>query len=433
MFGSFTEKRYQALLDDIFRRFPSVQKDGFTAGAYKPGLSRMLEFDAALGFQSKRLKAIHIAGTNGKGSTAVIMAAALSSCGLKTGLFTSPHLLDFRERARIVGSGVIPKEYVFGFLEEWLPWIQEHDLSFFEITTGLAFKWFADSEVDAAVIEVGLGGRLDSTNILTPVLSVITTIGLDHCALLGGTLPEIAAEKAGIIKPGVPVVIGETQQITAPVFVEKSGGRAVFADQCTPSLWDDGILARMDLRADVQGKNLRTVLTAVDILRELPGFEALNNGKAVIDGIVSAAALTQFHGRWERLSLKPEVICDIGHNPQALENSFAQLKRLIGSGRYSSLTIVYGIMADKDLDAIIPLMPSGAKYIFVAPSTPRALPSEEILRRFCGIRREEAVTAPSVSEGVRMALSDSDGLVYIGGSAFVVAEALPEFNLSYLI
>lgn len=433
MFGSFTEEGYQALLDNIFQRFPSVQKEGFTAGAYKPGLSRMLEFDAVLGFPSKRLNAIHIAGTNGKGSTAVLLAAALSSCGLKTGLFTSPHLLDFRERAKIVGSGAIPKEYVYAFLTEWLPWIQEHDLSFFEITTGLAFKWFADSEVDAAVIEVGLGGRLDSTNILTPVLSVITTIGLDHCALLGNSLEEIAGEKAGIIKPGVPVVIGETQQLTAPVFMEMSGGRAVFADQGTPSLWDEGILERMDLRADVQKKNLRTVLTAIDILRERPGFEALNNGDAVIDGLISAARLTHFHGRWERLCSRPEVICDIGHNPQALSNSFAQLNRLMCSGRYSSLTIIYGIMADKDLDSIIPLMPSGASYIFVAPSTPRALPAEEILRRFRGLRREEAVTAPSVSEGVRMALSDSDGLVYIGGSAFVVAEALPEFNLSFLI
>ena len=432
MFGGFSDEGYQALLDDIFQRFPSVQKEGFSAGAYKPGLSRMQEFDAALGYPSKRLKAIHIAGTNGKGSTSVLLAAALSSCGLKTGLFTSPHLLDFRERARIVGCGAIPKEYVYNFIEEWLPWIQEHDLSFFEITTGLAFKWFVDSEVDAAVVEVGLGGRLDSTNILTPVLSVITTIGLDHCALLGSTLAEIAAEKAGIIKPGVPVVIGDTQELTAPVFLERSGGRAVFADQGTPSLWDDSILERMDLRADVQRKNLRTVLTVVDILRERPGFEALNNSDAVISGIVSAARLTQFHGRWERLSSRPEVICDIGHNPQALENGFAQLGRLMSGGKYSSLTIVYGIMADKDLDSIIPIMPTGARYIFVAPATPRALPSEEILRRFSSLRGECAVTASSVAEGVRMALDDVKGLVYIGGSAFVVAEALPEFNLTLL-
>ena len=477
MKAAFSEAGYQALVEDIFHRFPSVQKEGFSAGAYKPGLERQLAFEAALGHPSRKFRAIHIAGTNGKGSVANMLASALSACGLRTGLFTSPHLIDFRERILIAEKGAssakIPKEYVFDFLTRWLPWCTEHGLSFFEITTGLAFKWFADERVDVAVIEVGLGGRLDSTNILEqPDLTIVTSIGLDHCQLLGNTLEEIAAEKAGIFKTGVPALIGEWREETAPVFEARARGPIVFADKSQPSLWPrhEEILRAMDLQADVQNRNLRTVLAAVDILKQLPGYNALSNEEALIDGIVHTAARMGFHGRWERLQERPLVIADIGHNAHALQHSFAQLRAM-----NRPLIIVYGIMADKDLDAILPLFPPQAQYFFTAPDTPRALPAEELRRRFVayegggkcvsggvctpahgqgegpigykfpegtqetmgGAGTSEAsgvlrtcISAPSVKNVVQKALemATPETVIYIGGSAYVVAEALPLFG-----
>ncbi|MBQ1913105.1 MAG: bifunctional folylpolyglutamate synthase/dihydrofolate synthase [Bacteroidales bacterium] len=489
----FTQQRYDTLLQDIFRRFPSVQQQGFSDGAYKPGLERMEAFDEALGHPSRVFRSIHIAGTNGKGSVANMLASALGACGLRTGLYTSPHILDFRERMRIGGgadggrgiaprrfatlygkmlrdtpvpasapaasspASMVPKEYVFGFLTAWMPWIEEHQLSFFEITTGLAFKWFADSQVDVAVIETGLGGRLDSTNILEPQLSIVTSIGLDHMEQLGHTLAEIAGEKAGIFKAGVPALVGESGPETDPVFNDKAWMFCplTYADQVRPSLWfrRQAILKEMDLRSSVQEKNLRTVLAAVDLLSDRAGFQALKNAEAVVDGIVHTARYMDFHGRWERLSAQPYVIADIGHNAHALRHNFAQLEAMVSSGQFSSLVIVYGIMADKDLDAILPLMPRDATYIFTAPATPRALPAADLLRRFQAFRASETVpscplrayAAASVREAVQMAValaqnlstqlsrsasaeSPAPALVYIGGSTFVVAEALPLFK-----
>ena len=481
----FSEQAYKQLLEEIFVRFPSVQKAGFGT-AYKPGLERMEAFCAALGHPERAFKSVHVAGTNGKGSVSSLLASALSSCGLRVGLYTSPHLLDFRERARIVSGAVgvssaslrdpirayapespslpeteyalIPKQYVFDFLTQWKPYFVEQELSFFEITTGLAFKWFADEGVDAAVIEVGLGGRLDSTNVLTPELSVVTTIGLDHCALLGNTLEAIAGEKAGIFKPGVPAVVGDSNPETDPVFDEKSWMVCplTYADRVRPTLWNrrQEILRKMDLQADVQEKNLRTVLASIDILKDIPGFKALSDTQAVMDGLAHAARRTGFRGRWERLSDLPFVIADIGHNPQALAYNFSQLRRYVEEGRCSSLIIVYGVMADKDLDGILPLMPADATYIFAAPDTPRALPADAVLQRYTAYARAarpagpgtppvRAFTAGSVRQGVQMALqlsqtlsapTDRPGskpvrpLVFIGGSAFVVAEALPLFR-----
>ena len=453
--GSFSEAAYDALLQEIFSRFPSVQRAGFTVNAYKPGLEGMLGFEEALGHPSRAFRSIHVAGTNGKGSVANMLASALASCGVRTGLYTSPHLMDFRERMIIAApeAEMIPKEYVFNFLTEWKPYFQEHCLSFFEITTGLAFKWFADSGVEVAVIEVGLGGRLDSTNVLEkPSLSIVTTIGLDHCALLGHTLPEVAAEKAGIFKAGVPALVGESQDATAPVFKEKAWMNCplTFADHVRPSLWyrHAEILKKMDLRAPVQEKNLRTVLAAVDILKELPPFQALHKTEQVLEGIENTARNMHFHGRWERLSEQPYVVADIGHNAHALQHNFAQLEALVGSGKYSSLIIVYGIMADKDLDAILPLMPKDATYIFTMPDTPRALPAGEILRRFTEFRggaSTRAFFSSSVRQAVQMAIQLAQNLggpasrsasaknlapslIYIGGSTCVVAEAVPSFR-----
>ena len=451
----FSESRYGALLEEIFQRFPSVQKTDF-ATAYKPGLAGMEAFCEALGHPERAFKSIHVAGTNGKGSVSSLLASALAGVGIRTGLYTSPHLVDFRERARIVAGDsfeLIPKDYVFDFLTTWKPYFVEHDLSFFEITTGLAFKWFADAGVDAAVIEAGLGGRLDSTNVLTPELALVTTIGLDHCALLGNTLEAIAGEKAGIFKPGVPALVGESNPETDPVFDDKAWMLCplTFADKVRPSLWHrrQDILKKMDLQADVQEKNLRTVLAAVDILKQIPGFKALADTEGILDGLVRAARRTGFRGRWERLSELPFVICDIGHNPQALQYNFNQLRRYVEEGRCSSLIIVYGIMADKDLDGILPLMPADATYIFTAPQTTRALPANELLKRYTAFQGGRpslrTYAADSVRQAVQMALQLAQTLsqqtnrsasaskpvpplVFIGGSAFVVAEALPLFR-----
>ena len=417
---NYSEAAYLQLVQDIFHRFPSVQKDGFTSGAYKPGLERMRAFEDALGNPSRRFRSVHVAGTNGKGSVANMLASACTSCGLKTGLFTSPHLVDFRERMCVNGE-LIPKEYVFTFLTQWMNWITAHGLSFFEITTGLCFSWFAAQEVDVAIIETGLGGRLDSTNILEqPELTIVTSIGLDHCALLGHTLPEIAAEKAGIFKEGVPALVGESQEETASVFGEIAWMFCplTFADRVKPSLWASHaqMLRQMDLQAKVQENTARNM---------------------------------HFHGRWERLSTQPYVIADIGHNAHALQHNFHQLQEMVGSGSYSSLIVVYGIMVDKDLDAILPLMPEDATYIFTAPDTPRALPADEILRRFNAFRAPQtpprAYAFTSVRLAVQMAVQLAQNLstqlsrsasaeipapplIYIGGSTFVVAEALPLFK-----
>ncbi|MBR6054198.1 MAG: bifunctional folylpolyglutamate synthase/dihydrofolate synthase [Bacteroidales bacterium] len=445
---SFDQATYDRLLEEIFVRFPSVQSSSFDK-AYKPGLERMEEFVEALGHPERKWKSIHVAGTNGKGTVASMLASVLSSCGYKTGLYTSPHLVDFRERARIPGAGLVPREYVKDFLTKWKPWFIRNDLSFFEITTGLAFSWFADSGVDVAVIEAGLGGRLDSTNVITPELSVVTSIGLDHCQYLGSTKAAIASEKAGIFKAGVQALAGESDPEAAPVFEAKARDFCplTFADRLEPSLWPrcGEILREADLCGPCVENNLRTALAAVDILKGRPGFERLSDGDAVVEALKHTARRTDFHGRWEKLDDSPLVIADIGHNPAALKFSFDRLRGMLKRGECSSLTIVYGVMADKDLDSILPLMPEDAHYIFTAPSTPRALPAEDILSRWKafraskGLDARKACVAASVRDAVLLALSlaretgagnDAPPCVFIGGSAFAVAEALPLFNSS---
>ena len=406
----YTTEQYNHLLEELYNRHPSVQNTGFTAGAYKPGLAGMERFDAALGHPSRQFRAIHVAGTNGKGSVSSMLAAALSAAGLRVGLYTSPHLVDFRERIKLVepdGWSMIPREEVFRFLTE----NDLADLSFFEITTGLAFWWFAAQQVDVAVIEVGLGGRLDSTNILTPELAVVTSIGLDHCALLGSTRGAIAAEKAGIFKPGVPALCGERDAETAPVFEARASVvpcPLFFAEDFDVELFDT------DLTGPYQPANLRTALAALELLGVEPDREALAH----------TAARTGLRGRWERLCADPEVICDIGHNPPALEINFRRLRE---SGR--PLLIVYGIMADKDLDAIRPLMPADAHYFLVAPQGERALPVAALAARMDGFRR---TVCTSVKDGVNQALDEAEKtpgcLGYIGGSNFVVAEAIDLFE-----
>lgn len=447
----FSKKSYQRKVEAIFTRFPSVQKVPFK-DAYKPGLENMLKFEEVLGNPHKSLRTIHVAGTNGKGSVANMLASALSACGLRVGLYTSPHIVDFRERMRVVGekqsTGLVSEEYVYDFLCRYEADMDALSLSFFEITTGMAFKWFYDQKVDVAVIEVGLGGRLDSTNVITPDLSIVTSIALDHCALLGNTLAEIAAEKAGIFKKNVPALVGEYLPETRPVFEAKSaevGCPLTFAEDVEPSLWhrSDEILRNMDLRGEYQRKNLRTVLAAIDILRNMPEYAGLSDSRAVVTAIVRTASRMGFHGRWERLSLQPFIIADIGHNPAALKENFAQLESMVAEGECSSLILVYAIMADKDLDGIMPLIPADATCIFTNPEIHRALPEKELTARyraFCaanGRSVNRIYDASDVRQALSMAINlaretsrmpDSarfcSPLIYVGGSTYLVSEAV---------
>ena len=447
------EEQYSAEIAALFQRFPSVQNASFSE-AYKPGLERMKAFDALLGHPHRSFRTVHVAGTNGKGSSANMLASALGACGFRVGLYTSPHLLDFRERMRVAedrtggpGSGnaagdcivrMVPEEYVLDFILRHKADFRRLELSFFEITTAMALQWFADERVDWAVIEAGLGGRLDSTNIISPVLSVVTSIGLDHCDLLGDTLDRIASEKAGIFKPGVPALVGEVPPETLPVFAAKAeevGAELHFAGNETPFLWERShdLLRDMDLQGAGQDKNLRTVLTALDLL----GIRH----PAIPGAIQHTASRMDFHGRWERLGTAPDVICDMGHNAQALRGNFARLEKMLEDGEYTSLILVYGVMADKDLDAIFPLMPVDASYIFTTPQTRRALPARDILHRYSAFCRERgrATDRLSVRDSVRDAVRTAVGwatdalargerpLVFIGGSIFVLAEAVPCF------
>ena len=490
---NYSEKAYKDKLESIFKRFPSVQKVPF-GDAYKPGLEHMESFARLLGDPHLRYRTIHIAGTNGKGSVANMLASVLSAVGLKVGLYTSPHIIDFRERARVlcppatgqvpasiypdralsarenpatgqvpasiypdrarsaarrdlspspeelptesVQCSLVPQEYVYDFLCRYEKDMDDLDLSFFEITTGLAFKWFADENVDVAVIETGLGGRLDSTNIITPDLSIITSIALDHCALLGNTLEAIASEKAGIFKKGVPALVGEYLAETRPVFEAKAsqtGSSLTFAQDVELSMEErfESILHEMDLRGEYQAKNLRTVLSAVDILKRTPLYSGLSDQPTVEDAIIHTASRAGFHGRWEALRKDPLVIADLGHNPAALKENFSQLERMMSTGEYSSLIIVYAVMADKDLDGILPLMPTDATYVLTGLESTRALPPEDLARRFKEYRESAGkpcrmVVTASAAEAAKTALSLDDGrnpLIFIGGSTYLLSEA----------
>ena len=455
----FSEEAYNDMIGKLFVRFPSFQKTG--ASAYKPGIGNMEFFDQLAGHPHRGYKIIHIAGTNGKGSVSNMLASVLSSQGMKVGLYTSPHILDFRERMRVVSADchtLVSREYVWSFVNQWQETFDHLDMSFFEITTSMALSWFADQKVDVVVLETGLGGRLDSTNIVAPVLSIITNIGLDHCDMLGDSLPEIAFEKAGIIKPRVPAVVGESHPDTDAVFERKvlytnlpepcfMGNRnavmslLTFADKAEPALWDksEEILRDMDLQGEYQRKNLRTVLAALDVLERTAGL-SLQDKDSVQDALIRTAARTGFRGRWEKLSDAPYTICDIGHNEHGLKYNFAQLQRLKAEGRCTDLIIVYGSVADKDVDAVLHLLPQDATYIFTQAQGKRALAAEDIRDRYLAFCAEEGRAcdrvhcAGTVLEAVRTAyetaasMQEADAcarpLVYIGGSTYVVSEAV---------
>ena len=470
---NFTEEAYELMIQELFCRFPSFQKVG--AGAYKPGIANMEFADQLIGHPHRKYKIIHVAGTNGKGSVSNMLASVLSASGHKVGLYTSPHILDFRERIRVVEDSftLISKEYIWNFVHQWKDTFDHLDMSFFEITTLMALDWFADQEVDVVVLETGLGGRLDSTNIVTPVLSVITNIGLDHCDMLGETLSEIAFEKAGIIKPKVPVVVGESHPETDAVFERKvlytnlpepdyMGNRPMimslltFADKVEPTLWSEHeeLLAGMDLQGEYQRKNLRTVLAALDVLK---GIESVFAGKVhavpqnsgvssalsrekCTRSLISTAQRTGFGGRWQQICDEPMTICDIGHNEHGLKYNFAQLQRMKDEGRCTHIIMVYGSVADKDVDSVIHLMPEDAAYIFTQAHGKRALAGSVIRDKylaFCketGRRTDDVHVGSDVAEAVALSremasrIMDADPsacpLIYIGGSTYVVSEAV---------
>lgn len=507
----YSDTAYEELLAEIAAGAPSFASVG--AAAYKPGLERMQQMCALMGDPQREFPSVHVAGTNGKGSTSNMLAAVLASRGMTVGLYTSPHILDFRERMRVVRAPglsadgpvpdveLIPRRSVWDFMQRYGDDVRRLGLSYFEITTAMAFRWFADMGVDAAVIETGLGGRLDATNVVVPVLSVITNIGYDHMDILGSTLAEIAGEKAGIIKPGVPVVVGERGVDSDAVFeavAERCGSELYFAEDaacwgraceignhevgagkvtgccCGGGIDPVELLPKMDLRGDYQAKNLTTVLCALGVL-------GIDTGDGTRYALENAARICDFHARWETVRENPRTICDIGHNAHGLRYNFAQLEAMVEApavengtaagcddapGRYTDMVMVYGSVADKDVDAVLRILPSCAYIYFTAADNHRAMPAAELAARYEALRGADVEAAPvcerepmtpveavpdckcgaatpapaaryevvpRVTDAVTAALDRCEvlqranrrPLLYIGGSTYVISEALP--------
>ncbi|SFJ86579.1 bifunctional folylpolyglutamate synthase/dihydrofolate synthase [Myroides guanonis] len=403
---------YQETLDWMFVQLPMYQNLGSVA--YKADLSNALLLADHLGNPERKLKTIHIAGTNGKGSTSSLIASVLQEAGYKVGLYTSPHLKDFRERIKINGE-VISEDYVCSFIAENKEFFENHQLSFFEMTVGMALEYFNKEEVDVAVIEVGMGGRLDATNIITPLLSVITNIGKDHTAFLGTSLAEIAGEKAGIIKSGVPVIIGEYTTETREVFVGKASREQAPIYFASDTFSDQDLIS--DLKGDYQEKNIRTARQAIALLRE--HFSITEQQEE--EGLLHVVQNTGLAGRWQILQQTPKVIADTAHNPHGLSIVMAQLAR----ERYKKLYMVLGFVKDKDLDEILPLLPKDAKYLFAKPEVARGLDADE-LRDAAALYGLEGDACGSVTEAYAKALQEASALdvIYVGGSTFVVSEIL---------
>ena len=401
---------YQETIEYLYNATPVFEKIG--AGAYKEGLENTLALDEHFGHPHRKFKTIHVAGTNGKGSVSHSLAATLQKAGYKVGLYTSPHLIDFSERIRINGLN-INEEYVVDFVEKERSFFEPLHPSFFELTTALAFKYFADEGVDIAVIEVGLGGRLDCTNIITPLLSVITNISFDHTGFLGDTLAKIAGEKAGIIKQDVPVVIGESTSETKPVFLAKA------AEKNAPILFaedyacDDTIY--FELKGNYQKQNLRTILCAIDALK-------MNISKDTIrEALANVCELTGLRGRWETLQKEPLVICDTGHNV----GGWNYLSKQIAAERCKTRRIVFGMVDDKDVSTVMGMLPKDATFYWTQAETHRAIPAQRIseLAEEQGIHGEVFTT---VKDAYIKALEDADkdDFVFVGGSSYVVADLL---------
>ena len=427
--------KYEEALEYLLNSRPPFHVVG--AAAYKPGLENVIQLMEHVGDPQKRFKCVHIAGTNGKGSTAHLIAAALQSAGLKVGLYTSPHLVDFRERIRINGE-MVDKDYVADFVEKNREFLDKVQPSFFETVTALAFSYFAKEKVDVAVIEVGLGGRLDATNIVTPLLSVITNIGLDHTEFLGNTLQKIAGEKAGIIKPGTPCVIGETQPETEGVFLGKAAECGILGDglettNCTIWFADQcGYLSKMrkqeapesELKGAYQEKNLQTAYVALRVLRDT--FPTLTK-EAIAEGFKHVCTLTGLRGRWEVLSQTPLILCDTGHNAHGIRTYVAQLKEL--SKGDSHLRMVFGMVNDKDVDTVMTLLPKEAYYYWTEAQTKRAIDSDEMCRKGLLHGLIGQAYGP-VNVALKSAIEDAkaDDVIFVGGSNYVVGEAMKKIE-----
>ena len=430
---------YSETIDFLFNQVTSFQQVG--ADAYKPGLERIEEFCRLLGNPHHNYHTIHIAGTNGKGSTSHIIASVLQHSGYRVGLFTSPHLKDFRERVRVDGE-MISEQEVVDFVEKYFADIQRLGLSFFEITAAMAFSHFAESDVEVAVIETGLGGRLDATNIITPLASVITNIGLDHTDLLGDTLEAVAGEKAGIIKAGVPVIVGEHGEQTDGVFERVAGekGAVLKYAQDEVSLLEQLDEAQMqrfkllrvrdgaeytlmlDLQGEYQSNNIRTACAALDVLHCSTPFTIPR--RALVEGLCSVTATTGLKGRWQVLSCEPLVVCDTGHNAHGVKYVARQLESLVE--QYDKVYCIVGFAKDKALDEVLPLLPKSMNYIFTAASTPRAMKAET-LKEKAGEFGLQGVAVDSVAGAIAYAksIATAKDAIFIGGSNFVVGE-IPE-------
>ena len=425
---------YKETVEYLYSQLPAYHRIG--KPAYKADLKNTILLDEYFGHPHSKFKSVHIAGTNGKGSVSHMLASVLQTAGYRTGLYTSPHLKDFRERIKVNGE-MIPEREVVGFVENNRELIEKLKPSFFEITVAMAFLYFANEDVDVAVVETGMGGRLDSTNIITPVLSIITNIGHDHMEFLGDTLMKIAYEKAGIIKKRVPVIIGETQAETAEVFksrAKETESEIIFADrkyQCVPGKFHPGseirefilkhlktgreVVVESPLAGDYQAKNIPVVMAAS---MRLNSYFKINE-EIVLTGIKDVIKNTGFAGRWQILGRRPLIICDTGHNREGLEYVIRQLTEIPARRKH----IVLGFVKDKDLEAILPLFPKDAEYYFTRATVERAL-DENLLREKAlnyGLNGNAYASVPEAFEKAKISASGDD-LIFVGGSTFVVAD-----------
>lgn len=427
---------YNQTLEFLFSSLPAFENTG--ASAYKPGLERITAFCRHLGNPQRNFFTIHVAGTNGKGSVAHIIAAVLQQAGYRTGLFTSPHLQDFRERIRVDGE-MIPKQKVVNFVDKHHDKMVGLELSFFEMTAAMAFDYFAQSDVEVAVIETGLGGRLDATNIIVPILSIITNIGLEHTALLGDTLQKIAAEKAGIIKKSIPVIIGEADDRYNGVIEQAAAAnksRVIYAEreflyegrterdgsqlfQLRRTRDDKAFEVELDLAGNYQSHNIVTASAAVDFLHEETPLTI--SRRAYLEGMRGAASHTALHGRWQKLGEAPLTICDTGHNAHGIAYVAEQLK----ATPHRKLYCVMGFVRDKDLAHILPLLPRDAHYIFTQARSERALTAGELTDKAAiyGLQGEAVADVQAAVARARE-LAGAEDMIFIGGSTYVVGEAL---------
>lgn len=403
---------YQETLTWMFGQLPMYQRQGKLA--FKKDLTNILAFAEVLQQPQNNFKSIHVGGTNGKGSTSHMLASVLQEAGYKVGLYTSPHLKDFTERIKINGKE-IRKEFVVDFIETHREFLEQQHLSFFEMTVGMAFDYFSQEKVDIAIIEVGLGGRLDSTNIINPILSIITNIGMDHTQFLGNTISQIATEKAGIIKKETPVVIGETSAKSKDVFMQKANevkAPIVFAED------EEKLNLESDLKGDYQESNKQTVAVAACQLRD-QGWNLSNEN--LQNGLANVVKNTGLRGRWELLQDQPKIIADTAHNREGLEIVLRQLRKI----QPKKLHMVLGFVNDKDLDQLLPMFPTDAVYYFCQPNVIRGM-EVKVLASKAAVYGLEGKIYASVTEALNDAKADagSEEIIYVGGSTFTVAEII---------